>query len=283
MKIRPGSAWLVAVLTWAAFHPSCAPPKSPSLRPDTSRAQRYVVVGDYERAIASYAEIAAGYADDRSLLREYAGVVESIKAKADRSFDAADYGNAETLYSLLSANFPLFAAIEGSLTFGPLQVNQRASECRIILSERRARQSLAAGEYQKALDGYRVFPAGGLQDPGVSAGLKRIVEELKRLADKASARKDFVAAGKAYAALENGYPLAEQAGLSLSFPRNAAAEGVEKCRVQLTKDGLDLYRRGRLEEAIAVWRGLLEFDPDNIEIRKAVETATEQLKRLKMG
>lgn len=283
MKIRPGSAWLFAVLTWAAFPPSCAPPKSPSLRPDTSRAQRYVVVGDYERAIASYAEIAERYPNDRSVLREYAGVVENIKDKADRSFDAADYDTAETLYSLLSENFPHFAAFEGSLAFGPLQLNQRASECRIILSERRARQSLAAGEYQGALDGYEILPAEAFQDPGVSAGLKRIVEELKRLADRAFARKDFVAAGKGYAALGNGYALAERSGLSLSFPRNASEEGVEKCRAQLTKDGLDLYRRGRIEEAIAVWQGLLEFDQDNVEIRKAVETATEQLERLKKG
>ena len=58
-------------------------------------------------------------------------------------------------------------------------------------------------------------------------------------------------------------------------------DGLKKCRVQLTRDGLDLYRQGKLKEAIAIWQGLLEFDPDNIEIRKAVDTATEQLKTIK--
>jgi cytochrome c-type biogenesis protein CcmH/NrfG len=55
---------------------------------------------------------------------------------------------------------------------------------------------------------------------------------------------------------------------------------LKKCRAQLTRDGLDQYRKGNLKEAIAIWQGLLQFDPDNAEIRKAVDTATEQLKKL---
>jgi hypothetical protein len=43
---------------------------------------------------------------------------------------------------------------------------------------------------------------------------------------------------------------------------------------------LEQYRKGNLAEAIAVWQGILLFDPDNIEIKKAIDTATEQLKKL---
>jgi cytochrome c-type biogenesis protein CcmH/NrfG len=49
----------------------------------------------------------------------------------------------------------------------------------------------------------------------------------------------------------------------------------------LTRKGLEEYRKGNLARAIAHWEGLLEFDPDNAEIRKAVETAVEQQKKLK--
>jgi hypothetical protein len=106
------------------------------------------------------------------------------------------------------------------------------------------------------------------------------MEELKGLAERALARKDFVAAGKGYAVLWREYPMAQQVGLSLSFSRNDVDEGIKNCRTQLTREGLDQYRKGNLKEAIVIWQGLLQFDPDNAEIQKAVDTATEQLRKL---
>lgn len=281
METRRFRVFLLAVLAGGLVLSSCVPPKGPALQPDTSQAQRYVVVGDFQEAVAAYAAIAEQYPGDRSVLSEYTGVIEKIKAKADQSFDSRDYGTAEKMYALLSTNFPRFAAFERSLSFGPPLLSQRILECRMYLSERKARQALAAGDYQKTLDSFRVLPTEVLRESGMSAGLQRIIEELKRLADTAVARKDFLAAGRGYAALWSDYPLAEQAGLSLSFPRSTAEEGIKRCRTQLTKEGLDQYRKGHLKEAIAIWRGLLEFDPENAEIRKAVETASEQLEKLK--
>jgi tetratricopeptide (TPR) repeat protein len=271
---------LFAVLAGGLALFSCAPSKGPALSPDTSQARRYFLVGDYEGAISAYAALAEHY---RSVVNEYAEIIENIKAKADRAFDSADYSAAENMYSVLLKNYSLFEAFERPLSFGPPRLSQRILECQILLSERRARQSLAAGDYQKALDSYRSLPAEVLRESGVSAGLRRIMEELKRLADVAIARKDFRAAGKGYAALLNDAALTEQAGLSLSFSGHALEEGLKKCRTELTKEGLDQYRKGRLKEAIAIWRDLLEFDSDNVEIRKAVETATEQLEKLKKG
>jgi tetratricopeptide (TPR) repeat protein len=239
------------------------------------------VVGEYENAIASYAEIIDQYPDDTSVLREYAGAVEGMKAEADRSFDSEDWIAAEKIYALLSANFPRFAPFEKRLSFGTSLLDQRILECRIKMSEGKARQSLAAGKYQSALDSYRSLPPEVLRMPPVSAGLRRIMEELKRLADTAMARKDFQAAGKGYFSLRKGDPLIGQAGVSLPFSTKGLEDGIQKCRAQLTKDGLDLYRKGHLKEAIAIWQGLLEFDPENAEIRKAVDTAAEQLKKLK--
>jgi tetratricopeptide (TPR) repeat protein len=278
--LRP-RALLFAILAGGLLLSSCGPSKKPDIEPDTSQPKRFFVVGDFEGAIAAYAAVTEQFPGNKPLLDEYAEVVEKIKARADQSFDAKDYGAAEKIYALLSTNFPRFAALELSLSFGPPFLSQRIIECQMHLSERRARQALAAGDYQKTLDSYRILPPELLRNAEVSASLLRIIEELKRLADRAIARKDFLAAGKGYAALWNDYPLAEKTGLSPSFPWSAAEEGIKKCRTQLTKEGLDLYRKGHLKEAIAVWQGLLEFDPENAEIRKAVETASEQLEKLK--
>ena len=276
-------AGLVKVLLAAAgglFLFSCAPSGKPGLRPDMTQAQHSVAVGDFEGALDSYAAMADNYPDDRAVLKEFAGAVEQMKASADASFKEKDFAAAEKTYSLLLANFPRFAGFERSLSFQPESLRPLILECQVHLTERRARQSLAEGDYLRALDSYKVLPPEVLRDPAQSAGLRRIMEETSGLADKALARKDFVAAGKGYSVLWREYPLAQQAGLSLSFSPNDAEEGLKKCRLQLTREGLDQYRKGNLKEAIAIWQGLLEFDPDNTEIRKAVDTATEQLKKL---
>lgn len=259
---------------------SCAPPSKPGLRPDTTKAQHSVAVGDFQGALDSYAALAEDYPGDRSVLKEFAKAVEQMKARADSWFEGKDFAAAEKTYSLLLANFPRFAQFERSLSFGQNFLSGRILECQENLSERRARQSLAEGDYLRALDGYKTLPQAVLQNAAQSAGLRRIMEEIRKLADKALARKDFVAAGKGYAVLWGEYSLAQQAGLSLSFSASDAEEGLKKCRTQLTREGLDQYRKGNLKEAIAIWQDLLQFDPDNAEIRKAVDTATEQLKKL---
>jgi len=279
MSARLAKTLLVAA-TSGLFLFSCAPPNKPGLRPDMTQAQRRLAGDDFQGALDSFAALAESYPDDKAVLKEYTAAVKKMKARADEWFEEKDFDAAEKTYSLLLANFLRFTGFEKSLPFEPEFLRQRVLECQEHLSERRARQSLAEGDYLKALDGFKVLSLEVLRDPALSAGLRRIMEEIKGLADKALARKDFVAAGKAYAVLGQGYPLAQQLGLSLSFSRNDPDESIQKCRTQLTREGLDQYRKGNLKEAIAIWQGLLQFDPDNAEIRKAVDTATGQLKKL---
>jgi tetratricopeptide (TPR) repeat protein len=277
-------AGLVKALLAAAgglFLFSCAPSGKPGLRPDMTEAQHSLAVGDFQVALDSYAALADSYPGDKSVRKEFAGAVERMKASADGSLKVKDFAAAEKTYSLLLANFPRFADFEQALSFGPGSLKPLVQECQEHLSERRARQSLAEGDYLTALDGYKALPQEALRDPAQSSGLRRIMEETRGLADQALNRKDFIAAGKAYAVLWREYSLAQNAGLTLSFSRTDAEEGLKKCRAQLTREGLDQYRKGNLREAIATWQGLLQFDPDNAEIRKAVDTATEQLKKLK--
>jgi len=258
---------------------SCAPPPSGS-RPDLEYARQRLAVEDFSAALNSYAATAESYPGDRTVLREFRQTVEKVKARADRWFDEKDFAAAEKTYSLLLENFSRFAGLEQSLSFRPESMSRRVLECQEHLSERRAREFLAEGDYLRALDGFKVLSPDVLRSPVQSAGLRRIMEETKGLADKALARKDFVAAGKGYAVLWREYPLAQQAQISLPFSRNDAEEGLKSCRAQLTREGLDQYRKGKLEEAIAIWQRLLQFDPDNAEIRKAVDTATEQSNKI---
>jgi tetratricopeptide (TPR) repeat protein len=243
-------------------------------------AEQRLTFGDYQGTLESYAAIAEVHPGDKAVLREYARAVEKTKDQADVWFKRQDFAAAEKTYSLLLNNFPRFSGFEKSLSFRREFLRRRVLQCLEHLSERKARQSLAEGDYLNAVESFKALPQEVLRNPAQSARLRRIMEETKGLADKALARKDFAAAGKGYAALWREYALAQQAGVSLSFSRDEAEEGLKKCRAQLTREGLDQYRKGNLKEAIAIWQGLLQFDPDDAEIRKAVDTATEQLKKL---
>jgi hypothetical protein len=55
---------------------------------------------------------------------------------------------------------------------------------------------------------------------------------------------------------------------------------MKNCSKHLDVRGLEEYRRGNLKAAIATWKSILVFDTHNAEIKKAIQTASTQLKNL---
>jgi hypothetical protein len=47
------------------------------------------------------------------------------------------------------------------------------------------------------------------------------------------------------------------------------------------ENGLMKYREEKLDEAIVIWKKALVFDPENTGVKNALETATQQLQKLK--
>jgi tetratricopeptide (TPR) repeat protein len=267
----------------ALFFAGCAPQKKPSPLPvaRTAEAREYFVAGELEKAIEAYEAARQKYPDEEPILEEYVLALEKIKTQADRGYDAGEFAAAERGYGLLLSNFSRFSGFEPSLSFTRPALQQRVLDCRKNLSQRKASQSLRVGDFQGAIDIYLVYLAEAPSAPVLRAGLLRTIAEVKRLADEALARKEFVKAGKGYSVLRKNYPWAQKAAPPLPFSLEIVERGFGSCRTELTRRGLDLYRKGKLKEAIACWLGLLEFDPENAEIKRAVETATRQLKELK--
>jgi tetratricopeptide (TPR) repeat protein len=112
----------------------------------------------------------------------------------------------------------------------------------------------------------------------------RGVGELRAMGAKALAAKDYAEAGKITGLLLKN--LDSFKGLGAPAERGASdrkdlAESLRGGSSGLTNNGLAEYRKGNLEKAMAIWADLLAFDPDNAEIKKAVETAKAQLGLLK--
>lgn len=269
------------ILIFSALIPACVSKQKETVQPILNQSVEYFAAGDLQMAIDSYDRAIKKYPDDPKIQKSYLESLEAIRQQGDKAFQAKDFVGAQRIYSLLKKNFPRFKSIEDSLSFTAQSLSRWIRDCQFELCQSQARQALKDGDVQKAFDVAKACSQSHPDDKEFAASLVRIAEEIRGAADKALAREDFVAAGKLYHSLWKGFSPSEKSATPPAFARGSLEEGIKKCRMELTKRGLEQYRQGKLAEAISTWEGLLSFDPDNVEIKKAVETAREQLKKLK--
>ena len=137
-----------------------------------------------------------------------------------------------------------------------------------------------AGEYQKALEEYGVRHRKYPRDQALTTEYAKSVEEMKSAADKACDEKQFAAAGRTYDVLLKRYAQFKDFAHLLTFNNAYLNQKLSLCKRSLSVLGFQEYRKGNLNEAIVMWRGLLMIDPNNEDIKKAVNTATQQQKNL---
>jgi hypothetical protein len=63
----------------------------------------------------------------------------------------------------------------------------------------------------------------------------------------------------------------------LSYNAGSLDTGIKTCQKTLFEEGLEQYRSGNMSQAISVWRNILTFDPENLEVRKAMDRAIRQV------
>ena len=143
-----------------------------------------------------------------------------------------------------------------------------------------ARAHMAAGAYQEAIDDYAAERQRQPRDQALLKQYVGSVEAIKRSADEAYDRSDFAPAGRDYELLRRNFPRFAGFASALSFDRAQLESRLARCRKALASGGFQEYRQGNLDQAIALWQGLLAIDPDNAEIKAALGTATRQRQNL---
>jgi tetratricopeptide (TPR) repeat protein len=145
---------------------------------------------------------------------------------------------------------------------------------------KQAQADIALGEYKKALDLYS-NAYDRYHYPGMRSGYARAAEQIRSTADAAYQKKDFVEAGSIYDTLfESGITTRDFAH-TLSFDDDYLSGQISLCSKALLENGLMKYREEKLDDAIAIWKKALAFDPENTGIKNAIDTATLQLQKLK--
>jgi tetratricopeptide (TPR) repeat protein len=144
-----------------------------------------------------------------------------------------------------------------------------------------ARQYVTKGEYQKAIDFYNAEYKRHPQDRELVKEYVKSLEEIKTAANRALGREDFANAGKTYYVLLKNYPDFKDFADLLSFDRAQLNSRLTNCKTVLYNKGFQEYREGNLRESIALWQDYLAIDPDNTDIKKALNTAKTQQKNLR--
>ncbi len=274
-------AWLLIFVMGSLLNPGCVTQKKIPPEQVLVLPQKYTEAGEYRQAIIAFNSAYRAHPGEKAILEAFVKCLERVRQSADQAFERKNYSLAEKAYSLLFENLSNFRDFQKLLSFSGKYLGGRIKDCRVGAAKERTRQALEAGEFHQALTEMQSLVRSYTGDTDVLASLVSLSQDIKRTADLSLAREDYVTAGKACYALWKDYPLLENTGAALPFSRLVLDDGIKACRVQLTRKGLEQYRKGNLTEAIFFWQGLLAFDPDNLEIKKAVETAAEQLKKIK--
>jgi len=144
-----------------------------------------------------------------------------------------------------------------------------------------AKEAISAGNYSEAIEVYKEAIRAYPERDSFPEALIKTGLDMHERGKKALEGEDFVLAGKMYFLLLKEYPFLTKLDPSLPFSKKSLENGIKDCRTQLIRKGLIEYREGNLKEAISIWENLLQFDPTNAEIRKAIDNAKEQLKKIK--
>jgi tetratricopeptide (TPR) repeat protein len=133
-----------------------------------------------------------------------------------------------------------------------------------------AREALEKGEYQVALADVDRALASNAQNPD-AAELKKAV--LYGLGKSQFGQRKYEDSVKTFVQLARLAPAYQDSPALLKQARERAAQ-------QHYAQGLQLYREEKLEDAIAQWKAVLEYEPEHANAKKNIEQAERLLKSL---
>jgi tetratricopeptide (TPR) repeat protein len=250
----------------------------PAAAPEADRA---LAAGDFEKALEIYRTRYELDRENAGLRSAVAAALETVKREADSARKQGRYGTAIRYYRLLAESFARFAPFSSGLSFSAAEVRNRLRECRAAVQAGEAERALAAGQHEKAFGILAEALKESPGDSGLRTVVERVFKETRAAADRDLSAGEFAAAGKRYALLRDA-----PAGLKRMMPPaglddEGLERAVKRCSAGLTNLGLIEYRKGNLAGAVAIWESLLSFEPDNAEVKKAVQTARAQLEKIK--
>jgi tetratricopeptide (TPR) repeat protein len=266
------------------FLSSCSLLKKDQVQKQTDTVDKQVQMeigaGEFQKAIDLHREIYQKYPQDPTVRSSYIRTLESIKSRGDQAFERNDFKLAGNIYEILAKNWVHFTDFSLSLSFKRSFLEKKIETSRCLFIEEQVSCYLKTGEFQKAIDIYKEIYQKYPRDLTVRRGYIKTLKSIKGSGDRAFERSDFALAGCVYEILLKNFSSVTHLNGSFSFDREGLTAKIKSCKKILFENGLEQYRSGNLNQAISIWKSILVFDPENQEIKKAVDMATLQFKNL---
>jgi len=148
------------------------------------------------------------------------------------------------------------------------------------VTKKRIRMLLLKKHYAKTLEVIRKAVKSGR--PEVSYGEECVIS-INGLADEGISdftRENYDSAGMIFRTIIENYPVDKGLRAGINHSLEETNSYLETCSAKLMDQGLLEYRRGDLETAILTWRKILKFNPEYMDVKKMIETATVQAENL---
>jgi tetratricopeptide (TPR) repeat protein len=259
---------------------SCGYVKRTQVKSASDEAHQELRSGDFQKALDTYQLAYKKYPKDSEMLKNYIETIESMKAQGDEAFGRGNFAQAQITYDLLLKNFSRFSDFANLLSFKKNFLVTRLKMSRMLPAEKQARSYLKSGDVEKGIDIYRGLIQQYPWDTTVRNGYVSLLESIKGQADLEFERKDFAQAGRTYRILFKNYSSLNHLNRFLSYNAGLLNTRIETCRKILFEDALEQYRSGNLGQAVSIWRNILTFDPENLEVNKATDKAILQIRNL---
>lgn len=260
---------------------SCISQKRDYIQHALTESRQHIAAGDYKEAINRCDATYIRYPKETDLRENYIRTVEEVKAAGDAAYNTKKFDLSVEIYSVLLKSFPKFKAFEKSLSFDQDYLDRKIKMSRIAQSEMIAQNAIETDNFTSAIDAYKTHVRSYPDDVFLQEKLLGTILEIHNIAENAQETGNHILAGKAYVALSKNYQILKRPLSSLPFTETSLIEGAKHCTAALTGKGLEQYRKGKIKEAITIWEGILQFDPGNVEIKKAIDNASAHLKKIK--
>jgi tetratricopeptide (TPR) repeat protein len=144
-----------------------------------------------------------------------------------------------------------------------------------------SRKSLEAGDYEKALDRFKMALKRNPRGRELTANYIRTVEEVKRAADVAMDRRDYARAGEIYRILLDSYPDFGTFAAELTFKRAQLEKAQKSCRTALVEgQARQALKAGDIAGALEAFQGSLKEDPRDPDLAAKYLGAVEEVRAL---
>jgi len=178
--------------------------------------------------------------------------------------------------------YPPFLIVLAALGLSCVHAPQQPPSVDVKVSPplKQAKGYLSSGKYKKALDIYAAASDGHPEDEDLLEAYADALESVKAAADSAYEKQDYAKAGELYTLLARSISEKKQLQGELSFDDDHLAKRIKACSNKLMELGIMKYRKGDLQQAIAIWKKILVFNPSDREAKTSIDRATAQMRNL---